>query len=462
MRTKGLRRSGRRALFLLFLLLSGILPAGKAQAGFREAESGWKAVGTGFREAELGWEEVGTDFQEAEPGWETEGPGFWDEESGWETEETGSRNEEPGWEAAGDDPAWLEGRALLDSLDLSGIETFLAASGAGEEPISFRLLLEELVSGDYETALRACLRSVKDSLFAEAGENGKRMAQIVLLGLAGALFTGFAGVFSSGQGAQAGFYVTYLLIFTLLASCFLSGAQTAAEVIGRVLDWMRALIPAFFLAISFSGGNVASAAGCSWTLFSVSLSQWAFLSLFLPLVRVYVLISLAGHLLPEERFSRLAELLEQAVRWGLRAILGAVLGFHMLQGMIAPYADALKNTSLRRAVGLIPGIGEGASAVSQIVMGTGVLLKNAVGAGAVIVLAVLSAIPLLKLFLLYLGCQACAAVLQPVCDRRLIACLGAAGTGFRLLVSVTGAAVLLFSLSLAVVCLSTNAPYFSG
>ena len=82
------------------------------------------------------------------------------------------------------------------------------------------------------------------------------------------------------------------------------------------------------------------------------------------------------------------------------------------------------------AVSLIPGIGQGAAAVSQVLLGSSVLIRNTVGIGGVLVLAAVSLLPLLKLLILYLGCQGSAALLQPVSDSRVVEAVGAVAKGF--------------------------------
>lgn len=114
------------------------------------------------------------------------------------------------------------------------------------------------------------------------------------------------------------------------------------------------------------------------------------------------------------------------------------------------------------AVSLIPGIGQGAAAVSQVLLGSSVLIRNTVGIGGVLVLAAVSLLPLLKLLILYLGCQGSAALLQPVSDSRVVEAVGAVAKGFYFLLAAAGSAVVLFALSIAVVCVSTNAAYFAG
>ena len=353
--------------------------------------------------------------------------------------------------------------SLLNSLDLSKIEAFLReVEGSAVPGLSFREILSMLLSGNYRSVVRMLMDFCRTALFREISENGSWMGQVILLGLLGAVFASFLSLFADSQVSEMGFYVTYLLIFTLLAASFLNGVRITSTLLEQLFEFVRVLVPAFFLAVSFAGGSTSAAAGYAWTLGSVNVAEWVFLKVFLPCTQLYVLLALAGHLSSRDLFSKALELLEQGMRWGSKALLGAVLGFHVLQGMIAPYTDSVRQTALRRAVSLIPGIGQGAAAVSQVLLGSGVLIRNTVGVGAVLVLAAVSLLPLVKLLILYLGCQGSAALLQPVSDSRVVEAVGAVSKGFYFLLVAAGSAVVLFALSIAVVCASTNAAYFSG
>ena len=84
------------------------------------------------------------------------------------------------------------------------------------------------------------------------------MAQVAAIGLMGALFSGTASVFKEGQISDTGFYVTYLLLFVCLAGSFLASLSITAGVLDRILEFMRVLMPAYFMAVSFSGGSISA------------------------------------------------------------------------------------------------------------------------------------------------------------------------------------------------------------
>lgn len=352
---------------------------------------------------------------------------------------------------------------LLNDFDLAAIENFMSEEGGdGTFSFTFKELIMELMKGNFTGVFRECMVTLRDSLLGEITKNGKWIAQVMILGLIGAVFANFSSIFSNSQIAETGFYVTYLLMFTFLASSFLTGIAITKEILTHIIEFMRALVPTYFLAVSFSGGSLTSAAGYGWMLFSISVVEWLVLKLLLPLLRIYILFVMAGHMVKEDIFSKMTELMDSSIRWGLKTMMGVILGFHLIQNLVMPYADSLKNTSLQRFVSIIPGLGQGAAAVSQMMMGAGVLIKNCIGAGAVIVLILISAIPLLKLIILCLFYQLAAALLQPVCDKRMVSCISEVGNGCRLLLNMAGSALLLFGVSLAIVCTAANATYFAG
>ena len=59
-------------------------------------------------------------------------------------------------------------------------------------------------------------------------------------------------------------------------------------------------MPAYFLTVAFSGGSVSAVALYEAMTAAVTLVQWLCCNLLLPVVRIYVLLVLAGHVAKEE------------------------------------------------------------------------------------------------------------------------------------------------------------------
>ena len=258
-----------------------------------------------------------------------------------------------------------------------------------------------------------------------------------------------------------GFFITYLLLFTFLAMSLMESINLAANVVKDILEFMRVLMPAYFLAVAFAGGSVSAVAMYEFTLWIMTAGQWFLNTVMLPLVRVYVLLEMAGNLAKEEFLSKMTELLEQLAAWGIKTVPGLVLGFHLIQSLILPYVDSLKQGTVQKAVSMIPGIGQGAAAMTQLLVGSGVLIKNTIGMAAVIILMILIAMPVIKLLILLLLYQCVAAVMEPVCDKRLVSCVSAAAKGQKMMLQVVIAAALILVITIAIVCAGTNVTYYA-
>ena len=265
-----------------------------------------------------------------------------------------------------------------------------------------------------------------------------------------------------GPVAETGFFLTYLMMFAILAAVFGESAGAAAQVLERQIQFMKVLLPSYFTAVVWSGAGFSSAAWYEAALFLIAGVQKLYAGLLLSLVRIYFLAVLAGSMVKEDMFSRMTELLRSGISWGSRSLIGIVLGFQLIQGMVLPYADSVKNAGMQRLLQAIPGIGDGAGAVTKLMMGSGVLIKNTMGAAAVLLLFVLSILPLARILVLYLLYRGVAAVLQPVADNRLTACLSGAAQAQAMLLRVAASGFLLFAVTIALICQGTNAAYLSS
>lgn len=346
--------------------------------------------------------------------------------------------------------------------EIHEIETYLRRNlGEGQENFSFLALMKSLLRGQFSQAAYEAGKGMKNSLFHEVETGGRLLLQVAVIGIVGAVFSNFASIFQGGHVSETGFFVTYLLLFSCLAASFFSSLQIAANVLEQIVSFLQVLLPAYFMAAAFSGGSMSAAAFYELMMAAVTLVSWACKQILLPMVQIDVLFVLAGHAAKEETFTRMTELLEEAVGWILKTMTGLVLGFHVIQSLVLPYADSAGQAGLRKFVELIPGLGSGANVLTQVVLGSGVLIKNTMGAAAIVVLLLLTLVPMAKLAVLMVLYQAAAAVMQPVCDRRAVSCVNGIARGHKLLLKIVAASLTLLILAIALTCAATNVSYYT-
>jgi stage III sporulation protein AE len=161
--------------------------------------------------------------------------------------------------------------------------------------------------------------------------------------------------------------------------------------------------------------------------------EWLLKTFLLPAVDLYLLLGLTNQLSEEALLGRMAGLLNTVISWALRTILGTMVGLQVIQSLIAPAIDGLKRSAVGKTAQALPGIGNAIGSVTQLLLGSAVLVRNSLGVVFLIVLVFIGLQPLLQYALLSLAYRFLAALTQPVCDKRLVGCLGTMGEGCALL-----------------------------
>lgn len=354
-------------------------------------------------------------------------------------------------------------QVIPDGLDdWSDLDRFLQQeTGEAGRGITFSGLMKELLAGNGKAAGAMILSAFKNTLFQEISRGSQMAGQLLALGLIGAVFANFSDIFTSSQISETGFFMTYLLAFTILAAGFADSVVIAKDVLEKQMEFLKVLIPAYFMTVAWAGGSLSSVAWYEVVLFLITAVQWLYVSMLVPVTQIYILLVMAGHITKEDMLSKLTDLLKAGVEWGTKSLIGIVLGFQVIQGLVLPYADSVHTAGVQKLLQVIPGIGQGASAVTKLMLGSGVLIKNTMGAAAVVILVLLSLVPVLKLLVLLLLYRGVAAVMQPVCDKRLVACISSVADGQKLLLGLVVSSLFLFVITIALICAGTNVSYLA-
>ena len=98
---------------------------------------------------------------------------------------------------------------------------------------------------------------------------------------------------------------------------------------------------------------------------------------------------------------------------------------------------------------MIPGIGNVVSGIGQVLVSSGILIKNCVGAAALIALIAIGLVPMIKIACLALFYKLAAAVTEPVADQRIVGCLKGMSEGGMLYLKLMGYCLALFFLTIA-------------
>lgn len=341
----------------------------------------------------------------------------------------------------------------LDMLgDLSDIETSISEALDSKSTISFKDLLLQLASGNLDAAGNLLWTMIKEQLSGGLYENQQLLFKIAGLAVIGAIFTNFAMAFSKEQVAETGFYLTYTLLMTLLMSSFVMTAAIVTKVLNALTGFMKVLLPTFCLTLTLTTGSLLSGAYYELMMLAIALADWVMAAVLVKLIQVYILTSLVNHISKEDYLSKLSELLATLIRWSIRTVVGLILGINVIQTMLLPAIDRAKSTAAYRLISAVPGVGTAMNTAVGAVIGSGVLIRNVLGMGSLIIILIICVLPVVRVCMVLFSYRIVQAVIQPVSDKRLLDGIESMTQGVGMLLQVLFGCVLMFILSLAVVC----------
>ena len=182
----------------------------------------------------------------------------------------------------------------------------------------------------------------------------------------------------------------------------------------------------------------------------------------LPMIKILFVLKIINHISKEEHFSRLCKTLEGVIKFLLKGFLSVLLGVQLIQSMILPAVDSMKNTVLQKGMSAIPGIGSGLNSAMTMVIGSAVVIKNSIGAVGILVLIVIIVPPVIEITAVVLTYLLAGIMIQPISDKRITGAMDAVIQSGKLMLSMIFTMALLFILSVALIAFSTNVNYYAG
>ena len=322
-----------------------------------------------------------------------------------------------------------------------------------EKKTDFQDLIKKMLSGQTEPSLQV----ISDQFFYEWKSSKAGMVHILLIVIVAAVFTNFSNVFQNQQISEISFYVLYLLLITIGLNSFRILIVSASENLERLIGFMKVLGPVYFLAVAFAAGSSTSILFYNLVLLLIYLVELVILNFLIPFVQVYIVVKVMNNLSEEDYLSKFAELCETVIAWTLKTLLAGVTGVNIIQGLLSPAIDSLKRSVVGRSAEAIPVVGDAIGGVTEVMLGTAVLIKNGIGVAGALVCIGICLVPIIQMAVVTLLYKLIAAMIQPVSDKRIVGCISSIADGSQMLLRIIFTTGVLFLLTIAVVTATTMA-----
>ena len=311
-------------------------------------------------------------------------------------------------------------------------------------------IFSKVLSGDLWGALTFFGKQIFSAIGQQTLGFKSMIIWLLILGILSALFVHFGDIFENHQISDLSFYFLYVLLISVLVRGFMEMSQIAQTTVENIILFMKIFIPAYLVAVGAASGSATAYGYYQIVMLLLYGMENVLKILILPLINSYVILVFINGMWGEDSLVLLMDCVKKVISYGIKLSIGVITGISLFQSMILPAVDSLQNKTLQKAVGAIPGIGDAADGITQIIMGSAVLIKNSIGVVILLLLLVMCAVPVLKIMLLAWTFKGCAALMGMVGDKRICECTDYIGEGGLLLLKTTLTVLSLFMIIVAI------------
>ena len=284
----------------------------------------------------------------------------------------------------------------------------------------YESMIESIREGNFEFDYKKFLGNLGDFFIKEVRNNIGVLIQIVLIALLMGLLHNLKSSFSKEGVSQIAFYVCYILIITLLISGFTNIYNIAKDSILEISKFMNVLVPTIVGLIVASGGVTVSTMIYPLLTFATQFISGFIANFLLPVSMICFALSIVSNISNKVSVSRIVKFLESASMWVLGIILTVFVGALSLEGTIASTVDGVTvKTAKFLFSGSIPVVGKLLGDSVDTILGSTLIMKDAIGFTGVVVLLGLSLVPIIKIFTVVVLYSITGAIIEPFADERL-------------------------------------------
>jgi len=344
----------------------------------------------------------------------------------------------------------------VSTLDLSSVQRYAdqmeAEIKVAVPGLDFREMVTRLVKGDPGWKPEEILRELFRLLFKEIVANFSLLGKLIVLTVICAVLQNLLAAFERGSTGRLAHAVTYLVLVTIAIGSFTLAVKAGREVVESMVGFMQALLPILLTMLVAVGGVTSAAIMSPALLTAMALFGSLIKDFILPLLLFGAVLGIMSNLTDRINVSNLAGLLNSVAMGALGVFTTLFLGILGLQGVAGAVGDSLTiRTAKFAADAFIPVVGGMFSDALEAVVGTSLLIKNAVGIAGMALIAAAMVTPLLKIITLAFIYRLSGALIQPIGDGQMVGCLNDLSKSLLLVFAAVATAGLLFFFSIAIV-----------
>lgn len=343
----------------------------------------------------------------------------------------------------------------LHSLDLSQTQSFLdeldREVGEYLPDLSLEGMIQAVREGELRFSLGGILAGFARYLFRELLADSHLLGQLLILAVVAAVLQNLQAAFEQNTVSRTAYTVVFLVLLTLAMSSFTVAVNTGRDTIENMTSFIYSILPVVLTLMASVGGLVSASLLHPMVLGAIGVLTTVVKDVVFPLIYLAAILGIVTRITDRVPVSRLAGLAKDIATAATGITLTIFLGLLVIQGLAGTAADSLTLRTAKYMTGaFIPVVGKVLTDAVEVVAGTSLLLKDAVGLLGALAIVGLSIFPGLKILSLVVIYKLAAALVQPFGDSRIAEALDFMGNSLVLVFASVIAVGLMFFLMLAI------------
>lgn len=350
---------------------------------------------------------------------------------------------------------------IVDKLDVSEWEQYLSELSDDQRAVfgtgNLKEQLKAVIGGDLSTDYGSFFAYLGKVFGISILNYLPILAAVIAIAVAYNLMNSLRGKFASESVQNIVYFACVSLLIVLLFTQIFSAISAVRAMVQNLQRQMNIVFPILLTLMSAIGATSSvSVYQPSVAILSNGISELITVCI-VPAFLISTVLTAIGNLSDGVKLGRLSEFFAGAAKWLLGAAFFVFSAFLGVQGITASVYDGVSVRTAKFAISkYVPVIGGYLSDGLNLVMSGSVLVKNAVGSTAIVLLFV-SILPVVfQVVLLSLCLRLSGALIEPLGDSRMSALVATLGKNLTLLVSIVLAIVFLYFIFIILIICTGN------
>ncbi len=350
---------------------------------------------------------------------------------------------------------------LLGKLDLKGIQGLIDTLSSNQLSVfGFSDIADRLKAisrGDFENDFGSIFTYVLALLGADIFEFLPMLVACIAIVLAYNIINSVKGRFASESIERVIYFATGTLAVSLVVGYFSSAVVYAVKFVASVKTQINTVTPVLITLMTATGASASAGVYAPSVAILGGGMTNVVTYLAFPALLMGLVFDIIGSVSTGIKLGRTAEFFRSACKWFLGTAFFVFIAVIGVSGITASVRDSISIRAARFAVSkYVPVIGGYLSQGFDFVMAGNVLIKNALGSSAVVLIILVAAPVISKLAVFTLTLRLTAAIAEPLGGERFCGIMSSIAKSSSVMASVVAAMTFLYILFLSMMICTGN------